>query len=299
MAAPAVPTLTTLVSDALEKAGHLSPTPAQQTRGEDRFIEEIKNDIFVNAPRIKSLHVTSVLVLDNGRSRYPTPTDFSSGLTMNRLYGQHVGTAQSGGSGSIVLAVDEDIGATTIIGKNILITANTGKGSMSQCTAYDDTTKVATVTPNFTTAPNGISEYMIVDEVKSLVPKPIWDLDTIEDFPTTQGDPDFFYPLGDADSGEFILFPVPFRSDGVPYSLQRRYYANLMKVDLAGTLMATLYQRWRNTWIQGVYAKQLQFDEDSRANSEMSVYRLFLTELEAREVYGMDLSDLQMKVRNY
>lgn len=298
MVAPASPTLISLTTEGLAKAGYSSPGTAQLTRAQNQFMEEIKNDVFTSAKKIKSLQTTSILVLTQGLSRYALPTDYSSDMKMNRLYGAHVGTSQAGTDSGITLAADEDIGETSIIGKSILIYAGVGKGSMSQCVTYNATTKVAAVSPDFTAAPNGTSSYMIIDTSISMDQEPVWNIDAI-DRPFEQGEPKFYAPIGDADNGEIILFPVPFRSDAVPYSVQLRYYANLMKLDLAGTLMATLYQRWRNLWIKGVELKQLQSDDDDRAQRVQSEYLTELQGVIAREQYGLDLSNLQAKVLDY
>jgi hypothetical protein len=110
------------------------------------------------------------------------------------------------------------------------------------------------------------------------------------------GKPSFFYPKGDADNGEFVLYPKPYRVSGIPYGMQLRYYCDLMRLDLAGTLMATLYRRWRNIFVQGVYIKALQDDDDDRFEKEERRYKMLLTNLISQETYGMDLSSLQTKV---
>ncbi len=294
-AAPVAPTLTSLATQALKRAGHSSPTTDQLATAEDVFMEEIKNDIFIDEPKMKSLFVTANLIVTNGKSRYPMPTDYSSGLTLNLLFGNTVGNVQAGTINTVTLDPSETITEDRLLGQNILITLNTGKGSMSQSVAYNSATKVATVDPNFTTAPGGTSTYMVVETFKHLSPGPVWNLDKIDN-PTSPGEPHSYFPIGDSDSGEFILNPVPVRNDGKVYGLQCRYYANLMKIDLASTLMATLYQRWRNVWLQGIFAKQLKEDDDNRAETAERRYRALIVELSSREVYGMDSSDLQMTV---
>jgi len=298
MAVPTAPTLVSLTTEGLKKAGHFSPSASELTRAQDQFMEEIKNDVFTSAKKIKSLQTTSILVLTQGLSRYALPTDYSSDMVMNRLYGSHVGTSQAGTVNSITLAADEDIAESTIIGKSILIYSGTGLGSMSQCVTYDETTKVAGVSPDFDTAPNGTSKYMVIDTSTPMSQEPIWNVDSI-DVPTKQGEPSVYAPIGDVDNGEIIIYPVPYRADAVPYSLQLRYYANLMKLDLSSTLMSTLYQRWRNLWVKGVELKQLQADDDDRAERVRGEYLTELQGVIAREQYGMDLTNLQARVLDY
>jgi len=298
MAAPTAPTLITLTTEALKKAGYTYPTPTQLTNAQDELMEEIKNDIWTLAKKLKSLHTTSVMVSVNGQSRYSYPTDYSSDLSIVLLDGSVTGTAQGGALGSVTLAANESLGESDILGKSTLITSGTGKASMSQCTTYNDSTKEAIVVPNFNTAPAVGSGYMVIGTNYPLTVLPLWDYDNLSN-PMTRGLPTRFTPIGDADYGEFILYPVPHKSDGTIYGVQARYYANLMTVDLASTLMVTLYQRWRNVWVQGVYAKQLQKDDDNRAAQAINLYNQLLQGLILREQYGMDISNLQQQVVDY
>lgn len=296
MAVPSAPTLITLAAEGLKKAGYSSPTTAQQDRAEDEFIEEVKNDIVNVERRLTSLQTTSVLVTTNGQSRYALPDDYLSDLDIVIMDGTVIGTAQAGASGSITFAADDT--EDDKIGKDVIITANTGKGSMSQITAYNSSTKVATVTPNFTTAPDATSTYMQVSSYNPLIQVPIWDLGRFRRS-AIRSTPTHYFPMGDVDNGEFILDPVPYRDGSTPWGLQLRYYADLMEIDLAGTLMATLYKKWRNVWEMGVAAKQLQSDDDNRQELWMRRYEFALQTMIAREKYGYDISNLNCTIQDY
>ena len=298
MAAPAVPTATSIVTEALKRAGYSNPSSAQITRGEGEYMAEVKNDIFMLGKKLKPLYTASVLVLTEGRSRYSNPTDYASDMVMDVMYGSHVGTLQAGAAGSFTLSATESIGATSIIGKDLLITSGTGIGSMSQVVTYSDTTKAGSPSPNFTTAPANGSGYMIVDTYQPLIQKPDWEMGKIDNI-VGQGRPLYYFPIGDADYGEFILKPAPYTSDTTVYALRMKYYANLLTLDLAGTLQSTLYHRWRNLYTQGVLAKQLQDDDDNRADRENQKYIGLLQAMILRETYGMDLTNLQMNTSDY
>ena len=295
MVAPTPFTLITLVAEGLEKAGLSSPTTAQQDRGEDKFMEEIKNDVWHKAKRLNSLQKVEILVTTNGQDRYAQPTDFSSWLSLTVLDGLINGTAQAGAVGSVTLASTDGSTETYMLGKNILIYSGTGKGSMSQCTAFDTSTKVATVTPDFTTAPDSTSKYLVINSQYELTQEPIWNVNSLTDL-SRQGKPATYYPIGDEDDGEIKILPVPYRTTAIPWGIEQRYYANLMTLDLTGTRLATIYQKWSSFFIQGVYAKQLQTDDDDRADRELEIYRRMLGELVMYETYGHDLSNLQTRV---
>lgn len=301
MAVPIVPTVTTIASEALAKAGHSNPSLGLTTRAEGVWMEEIKNDLaaLFGGKKLKFLQAERVLVLTEGQSEYDEPTDFYSDLSKTLVFGQHTGTAQAGDTNKITLAADEDIDADTIIGREITTTIGTGLNQIGQVIAYNFSTKEATIHKNWDVVPDNTTGYMINDTQFDLIEKPIWELDQTTT-PYQKNRPEFVFPLGDDDNGRFVLFPVPFRNDGTKvYALKQRYYVDLMRLDLSSTLMSTLYRRWRNLWIQGVVAKIMQDDDDSRAQAEEQKYRIALSQIIARETYGMDLSQMRSQVSDY
>ena len=79
----------------------------------------------------------------------------------------HTGTAQAGASGSITLAAGAS--STNDIYKNdgIIIVGGTGVGESAVITAYNGTTKVASVSPSFVVTPDNTSEYEIIPAITS------------------------------------------------------------------------------------------------------------------------------------
>lgn len=298
MAAPTAPTLVSLSTEALKKAGHSAPGATLLAQAQDQWMEEIKNDIWTLGKRLSSLQTTKIMITVNGQSRYAYPSDYTSEMTMQILDGTLIGTAQTGTSGSITLSAATSISSNDIIGKEILIYSGTGIGSISQCTAYDSDTKIASVTPDFATTPDNTSKYMIIDTYYPMIQNPIWDIDRTN-YPTLRDRPTHWFPIGSGVYGEFNIFPVPYRESAIPWGLKLRYYANLMTLDLTGTLMAKLYQDWRNEFIQGVKAKCIEQDDDERARDELAKYINMLHLLVTRETYGTDLSNLRMTVSHY
>ena len=295
MTVPASPTLVSLVEQGLAKAGYDNPTPDMRNEAQDHYVAEIKNDIWMLEKKLKPLHTKSYDVTIIGQDLYPAPTDYSSGLSVTLLEGTVTGTAQAGAVGTITLAAADTATESEMLGKTILITGGTGVNQASQCVGFSTTTKVATVEPDFTTAPDNTSTYLRVDQNTPLPGLPAWDADK-QSFSMNRDKPTHHIPIGDSDDGEFILRPVP---DKV-YGIQYRYYLDLMELDLAGTLMTTLYKRWRNVFVYGVYAKRLEMDavtsDDERALRAMSTYRKMIKEIKARDGYTHDISDMTMTV---
>jgi len=205
------------------------------------ILEEVKHDIWTRGKKLKTLHTHSVLVTTQNQNTYTMPVDFSSDLTLVALHGNINGTAQAGASGSITFAAVDTSSADSIEAHNILIYSGTGKGSMSQCTAFNTTTKVATVTPNFNTAPDSTSTYMVIDQYYPLdqTSLDVYDKDSK---PLTRGTPSHYVITGDNDNYELKLYKTPYHTSGRPFGLRLRYYADLMEVDLASTLMSTIYK---------------------------------------------------------
>jgi len=80
-----------------------------------------------------------------------TPTTFSD-----------QGVAQAGASGSITLASTASAVNSIYVGSLVTILSGTDSGDTSQITAYNGTTKVATVSPNFAVAPDTTSAYAVI-----------------------------------------------------------------------------------------------------------------------------------------
>lgn len=293
MPVPSAPTLASIVSEGLNKGGESSPTTALTTRATNVWIEEIKNDIWNIGKKPKLLHVTAYGIFNQGQSKYSNPSDFSSDLSLTILDGNVRGTAQAGSSGSITLAAD-DASGSEIVGKEIVILSGTGQASWSQITAYDDTTKLATVTPNFTTAPGSGSGYMIVDLEHPVDSRPIFQRDGLRQIPVT-GIANEFYPIGDEDYGEFVLNKAPDKA----YAARLRYYANIMRVDTDSQHFSTILQRWRSIFVCGIEYKQLDDNDDDKDGKAEARYNAKLQTLINRETYGIDISNLQDRVTDY
>lgn len=296
MALPTLPTVTTICAEALTKAGYTNIPSAVQTRAETKWMDELKSDIMLsadkNSRKLKSLFTTGYTVTTIGIHRYTNPSDYHSDLNLTLLTGENTGIAQTGAVGSITLAAAEDVTSDFAVGKYIIITGGTGLNSCSQISAYNETTKVATVSPNFSVAPAVSSTYMIIDRNRELIEKHIISFDKMAY--TSKSEPMNYYPLGSTTYGEFILYPNP---DAV-YGLQMRYFANLLRIDLASTLMDTLYEKWRTMWVNGIYMKALQDIDDKKANAEKKVfYEFILPSFLDKESYGVDWSELQFCVK--
>lgn len=292
MSAPTAPTSTTIVSEALSKAGESSPSTSLTTRG-NLWLEEIKNDIALRTKTLKSLQKTKGMVLNKGQSIYSMPSDFAGQgeISIIVLDGNNTGSLQTATATTLTLASSFSATEDFMIGKEILITSGTGVNEIGQVTGWDNSTKIATVSASFGTTPAASDGYLIVETYRDLAQGPIRSFD--ESLYTMNRRKPFSYsPTGDVDYGEFVLDAPPDKT----YGAKLRYYVDIMMVDLASTLISTLYLKYRNVWLQGVYARRLQDIDDDRAPKEMGSYYNMLQVMIAAETYGNSLSELQATV---
>lgn len=301
MAAPTAPTLATITSEGIKKAGYSSPSTAQLTRAQDEWMEEIKNDIWLLGKKLKPLMAEHVEVLAGGQARYDFPSGFSSITSARILYGTEALDVTGTAAASVTLDTsDEDWGEDELEGTEILIYSGTGKGSMSRCYSYDEDTYVASVSPAWASAVGGTAPaiddtYMKVERYYDLELESVVEYDSLV-LPQTSGLASTLYQVGHENHyGYYVLSPVP--DEDYYYGVHIRYYMNLLTLDLASTRMSTLYQRWRNLWIQGIKARQLATDDDSRATLEMQTYYSMAKDVVALETYPRNVKQHYRGIR--
>lgn len=298
MASPTPPTLSGLVSEAFYQAGESNPSTALTTRGQTIWPEEIKADIAKISKKLKSLETRGLQVLTNGLPEYANPSDFACDLALLYATGTRYGACQAGSSLFIQVAAASTFNEADVIGKEVAIVSGSGLGAVSYVTAYNSISKVLTVSPAFSPVPVSGDTYVILDFYKEVEEKPYFRFSSLA-LPNRLGEPECFYPFGDSSNGKIILAPTPYRTDSQPQVLVQRYYADLMELDLAGTLMATLYQKWRPVWMTGLIWKALEDGDDGRAQQQEREYREELRKLVASEGFVNQSNILQIQVLDY
>ena len=117
---------------------------------------------------------TKIAIVDKAWLITPNNTSVYEILPFSSIILSDHGTAQAGAAGSITLATTASATNNTYIGSVVYISSGTGSGQIRLITAYNGTTKVATVSDNWTTTPDNTSIYkvlpvgrIIVDSVKA------------------------------------------------------------------------------------------------------------------------------------
>lgn len=292
MSAPSYPSLSDLIDEGFEKAGVDSPSSALTSRATNAWMAEIKDDISdKSARKLKPLYTERIKVCTIGQSKYDNPSDFFSDMSLEILDGDS-NTAQSGTSSTITLSSTET--NTDLIGREIVITSGAGLGQIRQIIGYNSSTKVATVSDDFSTAPDSTSGYMIV-KYKS----PVYDslpANMVTDQNMMQvGKATRYYPVGNSAQGSFILGMIPDKA----YPLRQRYFADLKRIDVDGDLMATLYDRWRTVWTLGI-AKRAAFHENTVEKEELKAeYLEALYRVIPKDIDGKDVNRITEQVTDY
>lgn len=295
MAIPTAPTAATIVTEALTRYYNgATPSTAEVTRATSYGLEKVKRDIMLIGKKWRPLATVSYDITVDGVSKYALPSDYEAIIGISILDGIHTDalTAVDNTSKLYTLATDEDISQDAAEGAYLLITAGTGVNQMVQIDDYDTTTKVATGSEAYSTAPVATDTYLIVDAQYELSQEPIYRRDNLV-FPVDKGRPSTFFINPDSTYGHVELYKCP---DDI-YGVQVRYYADLLRVDITGTLYSTLLRRWAGVLEQGVYVWKLGEDDD-RYEREFRIYDAMLRNLAKADLEDYYNPNLQIQV-NY
>lgn len=274
MAIPALPTVTTIVTEALKRAGRVTPSATQIQSAIDTALQEVKSDIMFKAPTHRNLLATSTAVTMRGQQRYFVPEDYNQMDSITMLDGPDDwrGLATAGTANTITLASSLSVTEDDVVGRYILLTDGPGFTQYRQITNYTPSTKLCYVDVNWDPEPTGATSYLIVSQHPALWPLSVKsELDKIQT-PTQLGRPYFAVPQGQ----EFWLYPVP---DKGTYGIVLRYYVDLSMLDETGLLFVQLLREWRSLWLQGVAVKSMQRYDEDRYVTELGIYNNMLDTL--------------------
>jgi len=287
MAIAVAPTASSIVTEGMKKAGYgSSKVSSTLTRATDEWMQELIQLIWKKYKKINLLENVSTMSLIVNRFRYPKASNWGASNTMFLLDGSVTGTAQTGTASSITLASDF---SGDILGREILITENTGAGSISQCTAFDTATKVATVSPNFNTAPDSTSKYRRIDNFYELKIVDMWKRAEIMT-PYTLGRPTTAYVYYKASVPSIVFDKVPDDT----YGIRSYFFTDLTQIDLASNMYTRILREWRGLFVQGIRWKALENIQDKAANKEQEKFFNMIRLVVSPDVDGYDQSDIQI-----
>lgn len=285
MALPTDPTATTIVTEAWNSAGESAPTAAQLTRATGQWMQEILNHIWMESvrtgnTRLKTLQETLVDVSTTGVKTWALGEAMDEELEVEVLDGSRYSTAQAATSTTLTLAAADTGTSASTLGRWVLITSGTGVGEIKQVTAFDSTTKIATVESAWTATPTASSTYLVVDREYQLDEIDLSEMGTQAQ---TAGRPTAF-----AKYNRQLFFDRPW--DRATYGIRLRYFMNIHQVDLvegATTRITRIYRNWQDVLKQGILWKALRDQDDQRYQAEYQLFEAKVAALLAREIpYG-------------
>jgi len=284
MSAPTAPSSTTICTEALTRfLNGGTPAAADITRAINYGLEKVKRDIMTFGKTWRPLITTSYDITAAGVSHYANPSDFEGDLSIGLMTGDHTGALGVVTSSSkVTLAATEDATELEAEGKLLLITSGTGVDQAQLISAYNATTKVADLNTAYGTLPVTGDGYMIVNSITDLTKIGVGLYDQFQ-YPGKAGTPKRYAFVPNDTVGQLALQPVP----NAVFGIRRKYYADLMKVDTAGTLYSTLLRRWAGLFEQGVYVWKLSEDDD-RYTEQNNIYQAMILATMGTDLDGFD-----------
>mgnify|MGYP001618884253 CR=1 FL=1 len=281
MAVATVPTVALVIAEAFRVAGQKNPSTDLTTRATDRWMQEIAVDIAASSGTHRLLQERTVLVTTEGVHRYALPSDFQElgpGGAVPLLDGPDAdrGTLRAATATTATLASDDGGDEDGRVGRELLTTGGTGSAQTRQISAYNATTKVATVSAAWTTTPDATTPYLVVSHTPELIYRPLLSGIGAHDAQYPRGAPT---ECGIWDRAIWVR-PVPDKST---YGLRVLYYMQLARLDLAGSRYLGLILEWENIWMAGLVVKVHKNNDDDRYQQSVATYMALLQALSAKQ----------------
>lgn len=266
---------------ALRMAGQLAPSDGMIEEVKADIFQLVKNDIKFYAPEHPLLETDEIVVTTRAVRTVGQPSKAHLTKSVLLLVGPDAwqGTAQAGASTTITLAAafSEDEG--TVKGNMIVTLGGTGSLQYRHITAYNNTTKVATVSPAWTTNPSSDTTYLIVQKQVELFTKTSQVLN-YEAWITGEGE-----PLFGAMKGETLWLN---QSPDKIYPLLWTYYTDLDQLDEAGSLALKILREWNTVINRGLTSKCQNLYDDTRADTTTAIYDGMLRQLQGEALTSIE-----------
>ncbi len=259
MAVPSDVTEAIIKTAGLSDAGNTSS--AFSTLATNNWLPEAKEYVWTYFKKARDFQKTGVDITIKGSREYSLPSDYDRMLDVVILDGDTRGTAQAGTSNTITLASADTSTEDSVVGKYILVYSGTGENGYRQVTAFNTSTKVATMDSNWDTTPDATSLYMIVNYRQILTPATLQQLEA--SFTTGEkARPDFYAEY----DNKLFLAKVP---DESYYGVLYRYYVNIMKLDDTSSIYTLFLNQFRMVLQKYIEMKALKKMDDTRADKEV------------------------------
>lgn len=290
MALPIDITSTIIVTEALTQAGYPSPSATLITRAKDRWLRGLMERL-AKIDKLTPFEETKITIMSPYKQRYALPID-ADRVTQLMIYnGETTGIAQGGAASTITLAAIEEITEVKAKGALLFMLSGTSKNQNVRITAYNETTKVATVTPDFDVTVVAADTYLIADrenitEVKEA--KDISDDVIIGSLPTK-------YHIYGRTPKKQILFNSVIKDDEVA-AIKCRYLVYPHKIDLTDSRLTSIYNEYFEELVQGVLAVAKRDNRDATMGEEFGRYNQYLNTLKNKNDSEQEGGNIQLTI---
>lgn len=245
MAIPIAPTANSIINQALKEAQNLK----EIGRGAYWLRSALARVLTEN--RNKLAETTAISNMIPFKSRFPLPVDMKSLLNVRILTGSEFDDSTAATSNTITLAAGEDITVDFAEGKSLFTTSGNGINQEAMVIDYNDSTSVATISPDWDIVPDAGSGYMFINDIFDIKLGDHRNNDNVK----IKGVPTEYFVYGsDPDEIEFNAFV-----DGnQPYVMKIDYILEPMKIDLTSSKLARIYIEYEAVLVAGVAAMAAQ-----------------------------------------
>jgi len=283
MAAPVVPTIDSIVTEALRKASAMD----QYTRARSEWFEEIKLDIS-QRKRWRIFEATLPLQLTRNKQTVALPSDIDT-VTKVTFYKnsklpnpEFAITAIS--TSSVTVDATDTISAQDAIGR-LIFPQEAGKIVYSRIVNYNTgfAPPIASVDPNFVgTLPGAGNPYMIADSERVLEQIAFEDLKLY----LLEGEPSRYAIFNDVLYFDSIIDDFGSASAIYAYNFAVLidYLVDVNKADLTSTIMADVLREWRQPLLLGIQARAYLEKNDARYLTIQNQYEMAIQRAMQRDV---------------
>lgn len=268
MSIPSNPTIASIVTEALKRAGRTTPSATQISDATEHQFREVKTDISLKAALCMELQTKTIDLVYKSYSLVNWPTDAEAIRAISLVsypdegYYRDAAVAVSGNFVTLDPLFDQE--EDEVLGHMIYFPSG-GAVAWGQIYGYNNSTKVVEVANWVGTPPTAGREYIIETERHKLWDrdKPVWY--TTEPTPFALGTPRYAIMTGRS----IDLYPVPDRRSVLIWD----YWYQLDQLDDESAVLLRHIRTYRSLWIQGIAVKCMQRYDEDRYMSELGVYQ--------------------------
>lgn len=281
MALPVAPSISSLLTEAFQRARgeQVTPTTEQLQRAENNWLQEVIDELS-SLRNWNPGEETIVLIPVAYVTVYAIPSPLFNVREVWFYRGDITGTAQAGASNSITLAAATTATENELRGKKLYLTSGTGAGQSNRITAYNSSTKVATVACAWATNPSSDTTYMVEDtEYQVSGPTPSLPRHGISPGTSITG--------WDVYENQVHINP-PLDNAG-EYALELRGQVDLMLVDETDARWTRILREWREPIVRGIMQRIYEDDDDENAiryEGKVNVAKLNVARRDSRRKEG-------------